>query len=96
MKKICRSLIAAFVLVCLVLLGKTSADEGMWLFNNPPTNLLRQKYNFSPSKDWLEHVQHSSVRFNSGGSGSFVSADGLIMTNHHVGTDCYPEARQPT
>ncbi len=86
MKKICRSLIV--VLVSLVLLGKTSADEGMWLFNNPPTKLLREKYNFSATKDWLEHVQRSSVRFNSGGSGSFVSADGLVMTNHHVGTDC--------
>ena len=86
MKKICRSLIV--VLVSLVLLGKTSADEGMWLFNNPPTKLLQEKYNFSATKDWLEHVQRSSVRFNSGGSGSFVSADGLVMTNHHVGTDC--------
>ena len=46
MKKICRSLIAAFVLVCLVLLGKTSADEGMWLFNNPPRKLLKEKYGF--------------------------------------------------
>src|SRR6266852_1573076 len=63
------------------------ADEGMWLFNNPPRKLLKEKYNFEPTDQWLDHVQKSSVRFNSGGSGSFVSADGLVMTNHHVGAD---------
>jgi hypothetical protein len=61
------------------------ADEGLWLFNNPPKKLLQQKYGFDATPTWLEHVQKSSVRFNSGGSGSFVSADGLVMTNHHVG-----------
>ena len=64
------------------------ADEGMWLFNNPPLKVLQDKYHFQPSAAWLEHVQKSSVRFNSGGSGSFVSPDGLAMTNHHVGADC--------
>ena len=63
------------------------ADEGMWLFNNPPRKQLKEKYGFEPTSAWLEHVQKSSVRFNSGGSGSFVSADGLVMTNHHVGAD---------
>src|SRR5438105_7176186 len=61
------------------------ADEGMWLFNNPPRKLLKEKYGFEPNDKWLEHVQKASVRFNSGGSGSFVSPDGLVMTNHHVG-----------
>src|SRR5262249_17453389 len=65
-----------------------SADEGMWLFNNPPRKLLKEKFNFDPTDAWLEHVQKSSVRFNSGGSGSFVSPNGLVMTNHHVGADC--------
>ncbi len=63
------------------------AGEGMWLFNNPPKKLLKEKFGFEKGPDWYEHVQKSSVRFNSGGSGSFVSPDGLVMTNHHVGAD---------
>jgi hypothetical protein len=65
-----------------------NADEGMWLFNNPPRKLLEQKYHFDPSAEWLEHLQRSAVRFDNGGSGSFVSPDGLVMTNHHVANDC--------
>lgn len=67
---------------------RTHADEGMWLFTNPPRKILEERYSFDPTDKWLEHVQKASVRFNNGGSGSFVSADGLVMTNHHVGADC--------
>jgi hypothetical protein len=63
------------------------ADEGMWLFNNPPLKQLKENYQFEPTPQWLEHLQKSSVRFNSGGSGSFISANGLVITNHHVGAD---------
>src|SRR5438874_3258709 len=63
------------------------ADEGMWLFNNPPLKQFREKYQFEPTPQWLDHLQKASVRFNSGGSGSFVSANGLCITNHHVGLD---------
>jgi Peptidase S46 len=63
------------------------ADEGMWLFSNPPLKQLKEKYHFEPTPQWLEHLQKSSVRFNSGGSGSFVSSTGLAITNHHVGLD---------
>ncbi|PWU16662.1 MAG: serine protease [Verrucomicrobia bacterium] len=80
---------AVFALKALVLTAPiiTCADEGMWLFNNPPRKLLQEKYGFEPSDAWLEHLQKSSVRFNSGGSGSFVSEDGLALSNHHVGAD---------
>ena len=63
------------------------ADEGMWLFNAPPLKQLKEKYQLEPTPQWLEHLQKASVRFNSGGSGSFVSANGLVITNHHVGAD---------
>ncbi len=62
-------------------------DEGMWLFNNPPKKILKEKYGFQPDRAWFEHLQRSSVRFNSGGSGSFVSSNGLVLTNHHIGAD---------
>src|ERR1051325_8078583 len=74
-------------LLMSALVSSLQADEGMWLFNNPPRKLLKEKYGFDATDAWLEHVQKSSVRFNSGGSVSFVSEDGLAISNHHVGAD---------
>jgi hypothetical protein len=70
-----------------VITGVGVGDEGMWLFNQPPRQQLREKHGFEASEAWLEHLQKASVRFSSGGSGSFVSEDGLVMSNHHVGAD---------
>src|SRR6476620_8432329 len=80
----------SILIICalLSLAGIAAADEGMWLFNVPPTAQLKSKYGFDLTKAWLQHTQLSSVRFNNGGSGSFVSADGLTFTNHHVGAEC--------
>jgi hypothetical protein len=80
----------SLVSLSILLVGLSNrafGDEGMWLFNNPPLKQFKEKYNFEPTKDWLDHLQKASVRFNSGGSGSFVSATGLCITNHHVGLD---------
>ncbi len=56
----------------------------MWPFDGLPRQQLKEKFNFEPTKEWLDHVRLASVRFDTGGSGSFVSANGLVMTNHHV------------
>ena len=60
------------------------ADEGMWTFDNPPAKLLEQRYGFTLTQSWLDHIRLSCVRLNDGGSGSFVSPHGLLLTNHHV------------
>lgn len=79
-------LIIALILTLAVPLAL--ADEGMWLYNAFPKDKVKARYGFLPTQAWLDHVQLSSVRFNNGGSGSFVSPDGLAFTNHHVGADC--------
>jgi len=64
-----------------------SADEGMWLFSRLPLDQLEKKYGFKPDGKWARHVMRSSTRISTGGSGSVVSANGLVMTNHHVVED---------
>jgi hypothetical protein len=80
-------LMAMYAITAFVSPLLSSADEGMWLYNQFPKKLVKDKHGFEPSDEWLKHVRLSSVRFNSGGSGSFVSSKGLVMTNHHVGAD---------
>jgi hypothetical protein len=78
-------------LLCALLLAlfsfqtiPVSADEGMWTFNNVPRADIKQKYGFDVTDEWLRKAQLASVRFNNGGSGSFVSPDGLVLTNYHI------------
>ena len=75
-----------FLLVLTLVVGGAvpSADEGMWTFDNPPRKQWKERYGFEPSDQWLEHVRLASVRLNDGGSGGFVSPDGLLITNQHV------------
>ena len=79
-----RVAIIAFVLILIVSPLTSFADEGMWTFDNPPRKIWKERYNFEPTDAWLEHVRLASIRLNDGGSGSFVSPNGLLMTNQHV------------
>jgi hypothetical protein len=79
--------ISAFLLAFVLLTGSAFADEGMWLFESLPVQQLQSQYGFTPTQEWSDHVMKASVRFNSGGSGSFISGTGLVLTNHHVAAD---------
>lgn len=87
--KIVLSFARVFIGLCFLLFANSSrADEGMWTFDNPPLKQWREKYNFAPTNQWLDHVRLSTVRLSEGaggGTGSFISADGLVFTNQHVG-----------
>ncbi len=80
--------ISAFCLVFLFSSLPATADEGIWLFNAFPRQAVEKAYGFRVTGEFLNHLQQSAVRFNNGGTGSFVSASGLLFTNHHVGADC--------
>ena len=82
-------------LTASLLASPSFADEGMWLYNSPPKDKVAAKYNVHLSPEWLNHLQRSSVRFNNGGSGSFVSSTGLVLTNHHVASDIIQELSTP-
>ncbi|MEK6409933.1 MAG: S46 family peptidase [Acidobacteriota bacterium] len=75
---------AAIVLTFLIQAPVLHADDGMWTFDNPPRKQWKERYKFEPADAWLEHLRLASVRLNDGGSGSFVSPDGLMVTNQHV------------
>jgi hypothetical protein len=72
----------------MFLLPFVRGDEGLWLFNQAPVAAIEQKYGLKVTQEFLDHLRLAAVRFNSGGTGSFVSPDGLLFTNHHVASDC--------
>src|SRR4030088_2341807 len=84
-KVLCAVILALFSLQTLNFTAR--ADEGMWTFNNVPRAEIKKKYGFDVTDEWLKKVQLASVRFNNGGSGSFVSPNGLVLTNYHIHGD---------
>ena len=92
MKSKCKSLLSAFIAAvligCLVSPVLSRADEGMWTFDNFPSRTVQAKYGFAPSQSWLDHVRASSLRVAFGCSASFISPQGLVLTNHHCVVDC--------
>jgi hypothetical protein len=92
-KFLCALILALFSLQTLQFTAR--ADEGMWTFNNVPRAEIKKKYGFDVTDEWLKKVQLASVRFNSGGSGSFVSPNGLVLTNYHIVEDIVNEVSTP-
>ena len=79
-----RRLFAAILIACFAGSTLVLADEGMWTFDNPPLKQWKERYNFEPTKEWLDNLRLASVRLSDGGSSSFVSPNGLLITNQHV------------
>ncbi len=88
-------LLAPTLLAVLVSAPAVRAEEGMWTFDNFPSARVQKTYGFSPDPAWLDHVRLSSVRLALGCSGSFVSPDGLVMTNHHCARRCIQDLSTP-
>lgn len=73
----------AILLAAVVFSGTPRAEEGFWPYNAIPTAAIKAKYGFVVTDAWLKHLQLATVRF-SGGTGSIVSPNGLVLTNHHI------------
>lgn len=91
-----------FAVAGIVLLGSgivvasgARADEGMWTFDAFPSAKVKQLYGFSPDQNWLDRVRKASVRLDGGCSGSVISKDGLVLTNHHCVAGCASDLSGP-
>src|SRR5918995_484819 len=89
---VCALIVALFTFQAIPI---AALDEGMWTFNNVPRADIKKKYGFKVTDEWLRKVQLASVRFNNGGSGSFVSPNGLVLTNYHIVEDIVGEVSTP-
>ena len=86
-----RNLLVAGLVAIAALSVAVVADEGMWTFDNIPRSAIAKKYNVQITDAWLQQLQRSVVRLESGCSGSFVSPEGLVLTNHHCAQSCLAE-----
>ena len=89
------SRLPAILFALFALVVRVCAEEGMWTLNGFPVEKLKQQYGFAPDAKWLEHVRLSSAKFGFGCSSSFVSATGLLMTNHHCASSCIQDLSTP-
>lgn len=88
--------IAAFLLCLMASVASGArADEGMWTFDDLPLKEMQTQYQFTPTADWLEHLQKAALRLKDGCSAAFVSADGLVITNQHCIADCIAQLSMP-
>ncbi len=91
----CASFFASLLILCLFLSPALQADEGMWTFDNFPSKTVASKYGFTPSQAWLDHIRSASLRIAGGCSASFISPQGLVMTNHHCVVECVEQISTP-
>src|SRR5689334_20681769 len=83
------------LLLLLALPALAHADEGMWLYNDFPAAQVKKAYGFAPDAKWLEKARLGSLRLANGCSASFVSKDGLVLTNHHCIRHCLEDLSTP-
>ncbi len=91
----CAGLVASLLVICVAFTQSIQAEEGMWTFDNFPSKTIAAKYGFTPSQSWLNHVRASSLRIAGGCSASFISPQGLVMTNHHCVVECVEQLSTP-